>query len=161
MHVKKTFVGMQQSFPELLENRLNIESIDRGAATQIEYQIGQNCFGGPTRKCQCLGIRIFFPFLIGSWIFDWIIIIHWFMEENLKSRCTHQKGEVMEVLWWYGHYKTKMFIAAKCNFMVKLDRNEWNSWAALVKLNAILSRWPYVQFPSRLFAELGSIYCKR
>ena len=145
MHVKKTFVGMQQSFPELLENRLNIESIDRGAATQIEYQIGQNCFGGPTRKCQCLGIRIFFSFfdrILNIWLdhhHPLIYVLH-----------THQKGEVMEVLWWYGHYKTKMFIAAKCNFMVKLDRNEWNSWAALVKLNAILSRWPYVQFPSRI-----------
>ena len=161
MHVKKTFVGMQQSFPELLENRLNIESIDRGAATQIEYQIGQNCFGGSTRKCQCLGIRIFFLFwsdpeyLIGSSS----SIDLWKRILNLVAHTS--EGEVMEVLWWYGHYKTKMFIAAKCNFMVKLDRNEWNSWAALVKLNAILSRWPYVQFPSRLFAELGSIYCKR
>ena len=156
---RRLCVGMQQSFPELLENRLNIESIDRGAATQIEYQIGQNCFGS-TRKCQRLGIRIFFS------LFDQILniwldhhCIRWFMEESYFS--LHTEEEVLEVLWWYGHSKTKMFIAAKCNFMVKLDRNEWNSWAALVKLNAILSRWPYVQFPSRLFAELGSIYCKR
>ena len=54
--------------------------------------------------------------------------IRWFMEESYFS--LHTEEEVMEVLWWYGHSKTKMFIAAKCNFMVKLDRNEWNSWAA-------------------------------